>query len=65
MTTVTAFNMQEKLAEDYKRASEVRTLLFEGSCRRSHQPVLVYVGALARFSRGSKMNYGEADLRVS
>ncbi len=24
MTTVTAFNMQEKLAEDYKKASEVR-----------------------------------------
>lgn len=23
MTTVTAFNMQEKLAEDYKQASEV------------------------------------------
>ena len=25
MTTVTAFNMQEKLAEDYKQASEVCT----------------------------------------
>lgn len=27
MATVTAFNMQGRLAEDYKRASEVRTLL--------------------------------------
>ena len=27
MTTVTAFNMQDKLAEDYKQASEVFTII--------------------------------------
>ena len=36
MTTVTAFNMQEKLAEDYKQASEVsprtgRTLMSQST----------------------------------
>lgn len=34
MTTVTAFNMQEKLAEDYKQASEVPTTILLAFGRR-------------------------------